>query len=263
MENRVTNETSDQFLPVKTSEEVIERIAQITAQAERDQDRVGYFAALYHHVAVKIVEELERGAFDDAVALERVDVVFFNRYLDALNAYRSKRGCSACWQIAFETAKDPDPIVLQHLLLGMNAHINFDLGIAVADAIPKGQLPAFKADFERMNDLLASLLQVVMRDLAMIWPALKPIDLLLGDLDTAVINFSMRKAREYAWEFANALQVATPSQRATELSDTDDFVAELGQTIADPGCLINIPLHIVRLGEIGDPADIIKTLLKS
>ena len=41
-----------------------------------------------------------------------------------------------CWSVAFHAAHRRPPIIFQHLLLGMNAHINLDLGIACAEVAP-------------------------------------------------------------------------------------------------------------------------------
>src|SRR5690606_41399624 len=53
------------------------------------------------------------------------------------------------------------PLVLQHLLLGMNAHINLDLGIAAAETAPGTALPALKRDFDEITTLLGEMLDDV------------------------------------------------------------------------------------------------------
>ena len=47
------------------------------------------------------------------------------------------------------------PVILQHLLLGINAHINLDLGIAAVETSPGNQLAPLKNDFDMINKLLA------------------------------------------------------------------------------------------------------------
>jgi hypothetical protein len=59
--------------------------------------------------------------------MEKLDVTFAGRYLAALESYRAQQNTSRCWIAAFETANKWSPIILQQLLIGMNAHINFDL----------------------------------------------------------------------------------------------------------------------------------------
>jgi len=56
--------------------------------------------------------------------------------------------------------------VPQHLLLGMNAHINLDLGVAAARVCPADQLPNLKNDFDRINLILSDLIGAVQEELA-------------------------------------------------------------------------------------------------
>lgn len=46
------------------------------------------------------------------------------------------------------------PLILQHLLLGINAHINLDLGIAAAQTSPGDDLPDLRNDFVEINRVL-------------------------------------------------------------------------------------------------------------
>ena len=63
--------------------------------------------------------------------------------------------------MAFEAATRWRPIILQHLLLGMNAHINLDLGIAAATVAPREALPSFQHDFDEINVILTGLIGAV------------------------------------------------------------------------------------------------------
>jgi hypothetical protein len=69
-----------------------------------------------------------------------------------------KGQCSHCWRIAFDAADRQEPPVLQHLLLGMNAHINYDLGIAAADTYPGAALVPLHRDFNVSTTYLSRLL---------------------------------------------------------------------------------------------------------
>ena len=68
--------------------------------------------------------------------MERLDAIFAARYLEAVQQLWSGSVPSRSWRVAFDAATQPGPIVLQHLLLGMNAHINLDLSIAAARTSP-------------------------------------------------------------------------------------------------------------------------------
>lgn len=89
----------------------------------------------------------------------RLDVAFARRHLDALDAWRERRAPSLSWRIAFEAARSRSLLVLQHMLLGMNAHINLDLGIAAAETSPGGSLAALHGDFLAINGGLAAIMR--------------------------------------------------------------------------------------------------------
>src|SRR6202008_4811607 len=96
-------------------------------------DRAGYFAALYYKVTSRVRDGIHNGEFEDGARMEKLDVLFASRYLDAYTKWRNGQQPSLSWQTAFESTKRSSVLVLQHLLLGMNAHINLDLGIAAAE----------------------------------------------------------------------------------------------------------------------------------
>ena len=79
--------------------------------------------------------------------MEKLDVIFANRYIKAYYQYQTQQPTSKSWEAAFVEADNYWIIVLQHLLLGMNAHINLDLGIAAAQISPKDEIHSLQNDF--------------------------------------------------------------------------------------------------------------------
>jgi len=127
-------------LPAKTIDEVIEQLDEIIARSHSENGRLGYFATLYRNVTVEVKRGIAQGRFENGPRMERLDVTFANRYLTALGCYLRGEQASKCWVTAFKAATEWPPIVLQHLLLGMNAHINLDLGAAAAIVCPGDQI---------------------------------------------------------------------------------------------------------------------------
>jgi hypothetical protein len=239
----------------------LERLEEILAWSRAANSRIGYFAALYVHVEHAIAAAIEAGEFRDPVALARVNEVFFDRYLAAVDQHRRGEPSTLAWLASFEAATDDNLVVVQHLLLGMNAHINFDLAIAVAEAIPPPDLEAFLSDFDHMNGLLMSLVDAVSADLSRVWPLLKWISRLTHQAEDAIIGFSMRFAREGAWEQARLLAGLEPSRRPTAILDRDRIVANLARIIVLPGRLVAAVLWLLRRTERGDVRAIIDDLL--
>src|SRR5207249_9378270 len=101
--------------------------------------------------------------------MEQLDIVFASRYLDAYNAFHNKMECSSSWQCALTGCSDPSLIVLQQLFLGINTHINLDLAIASAMVAPGDDIHALENDFNRINRVIASLVDDIQSCLEQVW----------------------------------------------------------------------------------------------
>lgn len=183
-------------------DEVIAILQDIIQESLKEKSTKGYFAVLYLKVTQKVKEGIANGVFEDGPRMEKLDVIFANRYIEAYYLYQNNQPTSKSWEIAFEQSNNYWLIVLQHLLLGMNAHINLDLGVAAAQVCPKDAIVGLQNDFNTINTILSSLVADVEQDLSEIWPILKWILNKTKGIDTFLIDFSMKQAREGAWKFA-------------------------------------------------------------
>src|SRR5947207_2335420 len=116
-----------------TIDEIILELEQIIDHCIKTKNKAGYFAALYHNVTCHVKTGIANGDFEDGARMERLDVIFASRYIDAWHAFNNKTPLSQSWNIAFQQVSKWPTLVLQHLLLGINAHINLDLGIAAVE----------------------------------------------------------------------------------------------------------------------------------
>ena len=196
----------------------IESIAAVIAAMDSEVERCvegsdadGYFAVVYRAVTERVRDGIVAGEFADCERMERFDVLFARRYLDARTNWRSGAApVPESWRLAFETAESGRCLVTQHLLLGINAHINLDLGVAAASAAPAGEVEALRDDFETINDVLAELVDRMQASLATVSPWTRYVDIAGLRFDEALVNFSLRRARAEAWDFATVLSSASP-----------------------------------------------------
>lgn len=238
-------------IPATTIDEVIAQLTAIIEWSKQNDSRVGYFAALYRKVTVQVKKGIADNFFDDGPRMERLDIIFANRYIHACYQYQTGQTPTQSWVRAFNETEHWWPIVLQHLLIGMNAHINLDLGIAAAETMPTGELASLKGDFDKINGVLAGLVGDVQKELAEIWPILGLLNSNLGSVETAIINFSMEKARDAAWSFAEKLSPLVEEQRRQAIIDKDEMIALFSLVISHPGYYASLITGIIRLGERG------------
>ena len=247
-------------MSAKTIDQVIEQLDDIVDRTKRQKSRLGYFGALYRKVTLKVKAGISEGFFEDGGRMERLDVIFANRYLEAFEQNLKDIPPTRSWQLAFEASKRWWPIVLQHLLLGMNAHINLDLGIAAARTSPGEAVYGLKNDFNKINEILAALVDGVEQELAQIWPVLGLLDYTAGKTDEVLINFNMQRARDHAWKIAEKLAPLEPAAQMPAINKLDVEIALFGRVIRHPGFVVSTVNKIIRLGERGTIPQIIDLL---
>ncbi len=235
----------------KNIDEVIEMLQDIVLHSIEKQSTKGYFAVLYLKVTQKVKEGIDKGTFEDGPRMEELDVVFANRYIEAYYLYQKNLPTSKSWEIAFKQCDNYWLIVLQHLLLGMNAHINLDLGVAAAQICPKEAILGLKNDFNTINTILATLVEQVEKDLTEIWPTLSWILKFSKGIDTFLINFSMKEARDGAWKFACSLAPLEQAALAQKIQERDEKIAEIAKYVYDLGWLPRMVFKCIRIFEVG------------
>jgi hypothetical protein len=240
-----------EVIQIKSINQVIFTLDEIISNSIKTSNPLGYFAALYRNVTAKVKEAIDNDYFDDGKRMEKLDVIFAKRYIDAYYAWQNKEIITNSWLKAFDLSTSYWPIVLQHLLIGMNAHINLDLGIAAAEVSKNCNIHDLEDDFKKINKILSSLVHEVQNDLAEMWPTLKKILQITKQADDFLVDFSMELAREGAWKFALVLASSPDLNIEAIIKSRDEIIVKKAGLIMNPGILANIIFKIIRLGEMG------------
>ncbi|MCC6724542.1 MAG: hypothetical protein IT258_08525 [Saprospiraceae bacterium] len=243
-----------------TIEGVIKRLENIVAQSRQTGDPLGIFAVLYLNVTRSVQDGIRLGSFQDGVRMERLDVVFANRYLTAFDAYQNGKPCTQAWKSAFDAARQFDLLVIQYLLMGMNAHINLDLGIAAAESVPSSHLKELEADFMGINRVLLDKINEVQDKLSRVSPLFFMVDWFGKSGDERFAEFSLVKAREQAWNSANLLSNLSEADKLLAINDLDKLVASLNKLIRKPGFWLGAVLRLVKWFEEKDIRKVLTAL---
>jgi Family of unknown function (DUF5995) len=244
---------------MQTINEVLTELDFIIAHCKARQSRQAYFAVLYRQMTAAVKQGIEQGQFQDGQRMEKLDVLFAKRYTDAWYAFQKKESITRSWQLAFAAAEKP-LTVIQHLLLGINTHINLDLGIAAALTSPGQKIFELESDFNRINDVIAELSGSMQQKLERIcWP-MKMLTRIANGSEKAVLNFSIEKARKAAWANSVALALAHDDWDQHHIPAMDHTVALLGQKIIDPGSAAQWALWPIRQFETKNFEEIFKSL---
>ena len=220
-------------------------------EAERSPDR--YFLSTYSRTTRAVAAALEDGRFEDPPWVEEWDVVFADLYLEALRAYRRAREAAPRpWRVAFEA--DPSLPPIAHLLLGMNAHINYDLPQALIEVIPPEDvtdarlMDRRRRDHERIDGVLVERVAAEDVEVKKATGALRLIDHLMTPLNHAASRRFLKEARLKVWH--NTLELHAARLRGEEayrrrLADLEVLSAAKVNDLLRPGAVL------VRLGLIG------------
>ena len=217
-----------------TIDEVLAELDRIIAVSVEKNSSIAIFAYIYRRTTAEIKKAVDKQFFEDNARMAAMDVAFANLYIQAYHDYAAGLPVSACWKLAFDGAKK-DLAILQHIVLGMNAHINLDLGVSASRLMVGKPLEDIKTDFMRVNDILFTLTAEMQRSLGRTSLLLFLADWMGQRNDEQLVNFSIGKARFFSWNTANHLWNASDAAECTQrTTDVDKIVAQLGYSMANP-----------------------------
>ena len=185
------------------------------------------FLATYLRTTIAVEEAIERGVFEDVSWVEAWDVAFAGLYFDALDAHvTGLRQVPRPWRLAFDAPADLP--ALRHVLLGINAHINFDLPQALlaviddqdfADPVVMGRR---RRDHERVDAVLSARVTAENRELSAQSGVISLLDRALRPVNRLASRRFLREARRKVWHNTVELQRA-------RLVGAETYAARLGE----------------------------------
>jgi hypothetical protein len=219
-------------------------------------DASGYFPAMYARVTDRIRTAAGEGRFDDGGGMARFAEAFADWYL------RPKAGTTPiphCWQASWDVAGDHRLLIVQHLLVGINAHVNHDLPqVVVQLATGRNDLNGMRADFDAVNDVLAETMPDVLRDLGRVSAWVNIAAARGGD---RLFRFSLEAARDQAWRAAVRLDRLDGAARAADVAEIDRLVSVLAYLVTHPRRPVNWAVRVGRRLEDDDAQRVTRDLL--
>jgi hypothetical protein len=231
----------------------IDELRSIALAAE---DASGHFPALYARITREVETAAAGGRFADASRMEAFARAFAGWYP---RVRHDGAGAPGCWQAAFDVAGDERLMIVQHLLLGINAHVNHDLPQAVVALAPRGgDLGELRSDFDAVNDILADSLPMVLRSLGAVSRWVNTAAVLGGG---RLFDFSLNVARRQAWEASVRMHALDDNDRAAYAVELDRLVRVLAYMVVNPGPVSSLGVAVGRRCEERDPREVTRRLL--
>ncbi|MFD2092411.1 DUF5995 family protein [Blastococcus deserti] len=231
---------------------VVARMRRLLRRLEDDGDPARYFLGTYLRTTEAVGEALAAGRFEDPSWVAAWDVDFAGLYLDALETRRgAPAAVAAPWRLAF--GADPGLRPEAHVLLGMNAHINYDLPQSLIAMIGPGDFasPAVldrrRRDHERIDEVLAA--RVGAEDVALQRAGGRrtAVDRLLAPVNRTASRVFLRESRRKVWLNTAALHRARTEGATAYAARLADLEAASANRVADllrPGpVLVRLAVH--------------------
>ncbi len=115
---------------------VVDRMPSTLAEWEECRDGRCVFLRCYALMTGNMLAALDTGRFQDPEWVRELIYGFAGYYFRALDLYeRGSDDTPAVWKRAHDLARSSTTTVMEDLLLGINAHVNHDLPLALADSL--------------------------------------------------------------------------------------------------------------------------------
>jgi hypothetical protein len=246
---------------VKSVEDVVATFDEIIEWSINAYTPIGYFAVIYRQATVAIHDAIKQGKFTDADRMVQFQLIFARRYFTALNAYNGHRRFQMpthVWHQSFTANAKDEPIVFQHLLVGLNAHMNLDLGVAAA-TVGRGSMPTLRRDFNVVNAVLGYQVEGVLDAVAEISPVIRRMrECMVGEVEMfrgLIVVF-----RELAWRFATDLAEASEGMNVEQIELHDGRFVRLGQRYVYTPDMFDFLIRRIAVQEDRDVAKNIRVL---
>lgn len=245
---------------IQTIDDVLAELDKIIEDAIQSNDYLGIFAYVYWRTTQRVQEGIANGEFSDSERMELFDVAFAKRYIDAYWQFKNQQTPTQTWLVSFH-ARLQGLTLMQHLLMGMNAHINLDLGIVAAESAPGEKIHEIEADFMQINKILASLTDEMQERMGRVSTFVAWIDRVGSNKDELFVNFGIMLSREYAWFVARQLAMRSPEEQQEYIQQVDNNIARLSRIIQEPpGKIFKFLLRVISWFEEKNVQKIINNL---
>ncbi len=215
--------------PYTTLDEAANSLTELQQIFRANADRRAVFVTCYLVMTRDMRNKTAQGFFADNAWVTRYALAFANYYRQAILDWSTDNISQVpeCWQIAFRAAEADTTLILQDLLLGINAHIDHDLALAL-DRVGIQPESLRHEDHLKVNEVLVAATVPIEQAIGRYYaPGLNLLGRTLGPLAVIAANLNIDLARNHAWNMAAQLVAAKADAKRASLTTELDKQASL------------------------------------
>lgn len=194
--------------PFTSVEETYRTLHELEQLFRNRNDRRAVFLTVYARVTREVANGIDRGEFENPEWVAEYLVTFADFYRRALLDFETgtMESLPGPWRFFFRATGTDDTLVVQSAVLGINAHVNYDLALALQTVgIDHDRVTKYK-DHRRINAILWRLVDETLDRLAKRYaPGIATIADATGPFGEAIWFFALAIGREGAWWIAVAM----------------------------------------------------------
>lgn len=203
-------------MPIKTVPDVMEHMLILQEELEHTTlHNLRAFNQTYYIITKNVYTKIGTGFFLHDDLMQKIDIIFAKYYFDALKQYVDHKPTYKAWKVLFDHCKSGTNYQFIYMAMGVNAHVNNDLGMALYDGLNHDR---FKADFEKVNDIIRTCLKEVVLLLREDSKVINGLKNTFEEVYAYFLNFLIADWRGNAWNNYQKLRHSSGSRTSIELS---------------------------------------------
>ncbi len=221
--------------------DIISKMEILADEWEKKNDNRAIFLRCYSMMTDGMMKAIADKRFQDNPWVEQLLHRFADYYFDALACFDCGEEVPLVWLEVHDAATHKKLHVLQHLILGINAHINYDLVLTLFDLL-QHEWRHLPQDIRRMryedhcmvNQIISETIDRVQDEVVEDYaPSMDLVDRLMGRLDEKLLSRLIRKWRADVWENTQAmLQCSDHEEREQAVKHLEKTVLKYAHWIA-------------------------------
>lgn len=221
--------------------EVLQRMDLLIESWKTNNDSRQVFLSCYRLMTGNMVEALDKGVFHDPEWINTLLHSFAEYYFNALACYDCGKPVSKVWHEVHQFTAEKELRHVQYLLMGVSAHINYDLVLTLFDMLHEDwqnlSAQEQKLRFEdhcKVNEIIAASIDRVQDELlSPADPVMGWIDKAFGRMDEYLLSRLITSWRQEVWDQAcGMIAVSEETQREVLRISIEKSVIKRNKLIA-------------------------------